>query len=90
MIIWGIMLLGLGILAVLDSQFNYGHIFRSANSVVYMLLSLGILIRTKMMGTQGYREKLVRRNIELEEKNQQLEQELASLRKRVAEKQIPV
>jgi hypothetical protein len=89
MLIWSIMLLGLGVLAVLDSQFNYGHIFRSANSVIYMLLSLGILIRTKIMGTQGYREQLVRKNIELQEKVEELQRSLDNLKKQSVEKNIP-
>jgi hypothetical protein len=90
MLIWSIMLLGLGVLAVLDSQFNYGHIFRSANSFIYMLLSLGILIRTRIMGTQGYREQLVRKNIELQEKVEELQRSIDQLKKRTVEKNVPV
>jgi hypothetical protein len=65
MFIWGLVLFGLGILAVLDSQFNYGYIFRSATSIVFMLLSLGILIRTRILQKLGYKEKLLKNNIEL-------------------------
>ena len=89
MLIWSILLLGLGVLAVLDSQLNYGHIFRSANSLVYMLLSLGILIRTRVMGTQGYREQLVRKNIELEEKVERLQSSLDQLKKQASEREVP-
>jgi hypothetical protein len=33
-------------LAFLDSLFNYGEIFRQVNSVLFMLVSLGLLVRT--------------------------------------------
>jgi len=36
----------LGIAAFLDSLFNYGNIFRQINSVLFMLISLGVMIRT--------------------------------------------
>lgn len=89
MLIWSFVLLGLGILAVFDSQLNYGQIFRSANSVVYMLLSLGVLIRTKILKSQGYRERLVRKNIELEAKVEELQRSLTLLEKQGVEENIP-
>ena len=46
MLVWCAILFTLGILAFLDSLFNYGEIFRQVNSVVFMLVSLGLLIRT--------------------------------------------
>ena len=46
MLIWCGFLFGLGILAFLDSLFNYGEIFRQVNSVLFMLISLGLLVRT--------------------------------------------
>ena len=73
MFIWSLVLFGLGILAVLDSQFNYGYIFRSANSFMFMLLSLGVLIRTRMLQKIGYREKLLKNNIELSAKIEDME-----------------
>ena len=73
MFIWGIVLLCLGILAVLDSQFNYGYIFRSANSFLFLLLSLGVLIRTRMLQKQGYKERLLKSNIELSSKIEDIE-----------------
>ena len=73
MFIWSLVLFGLGILAVLDSQFNYGYVFRSANSLVFLLLSLGILIRTKMLEKLGYKEKLLRKNIELSSRIEDME-----------------
>jgi hypothetical protein len=46
MFIWVIMLFLLGIAAFLDSIFNYGNIFRQVNSVLFMFISLGLLVRT--------------------------------------------
>jgi hypothetical protein len=43
---WCALLFTLGILAFLDSLFNYGEIFRQVNSVLFMLVSLGLLVRT--------------------------------------------
>lgn len=89
MLIWSFVLFCLGVLAVLDAQFNYGQIFRSANSIMYMLLSLGVLIRAKLMRTRGYREQLVRKNIELEDKVKELQRSLELLQKKTAEEKIP-
>lgn len=89
MLIWSVVLFGLGIMAVLDSQFNYGQVFRSANSIVYMLLSLGVLIRTRILGTKGYREWLVRRNIELEAKVEELQRALTLLEQKAGKQDIP-
>jgi len=66
MIVWCMTLFGLGILAFLDTFFNYGDIFRRVNSVLFMLLSLGLLVRTYMMMKLQTKEKLVNRNTELE------------------------
>jgi hypothetical protein len=41
------MLFLLGVLAFLDSIFNYGEIFRQVNSFMFMLISLGVLIRLR-------------------------------------------
>lgn len=43
---WCALLFALGVLAFLDSLFNYGEIFRQINSVLFMLTSLGLLVRT--------------------------------------------
>lgn len=57
MLIWCITLFCLGVIAFTDSFFNYGDIFRRVNSIVFMLLSLGLLIRTSVMLKQGSRTK---------------------------------
>jgi cytochrome c biogenesis protein CcdA len=66
MLIWCMTLFGLGVLAFLDTIFNYGEIFRRVNSILFMLLSLGLLIRTRMLIKFGRIEALVKRNTELE------------------------
>ena len=46
MFVWCALLFSLGVLAFLDTLFNYGEIFRQVNSVLFMLMSLGLLVRT--------------------------------------------
>jgi len=46
MLIWCGILFILGVAAFLDSMFNYGEIFRKVNSVLFLLMSLAILVRT--------------------------------------------
>lgn len=46
MLTWCGLLFTLGIAAFLDSIYNYGNIFRQINSVLFMLTSLGLLVRT--------------------------------------------
>jgi hypothetical protein len=46
MLIWCAILFILGVAAFLDSMFNYGEIFRKVNSVLFLLMSLAILVRT--------------------------------------------
>ncbi len=66
MLLWCATLFGLGVLAFLDTFFNYGEIFRRVNAVVFMLLSLGLLVRTRMLIKFGKLEGLLKRNIEQE------------------------
>lgn len=46
MFLWCGVLFALGILAFLDAIFNMGDIFRKVNSVLFMLISMALLIRT--------------------------------------------
>jgi len=46
MFVWCAVLFFLGIAAFLDSIVNYGDIFRQINSVLFMLISLALLVRT--------------------------------------------
>ncbi|MBU1320674.1 MAG: hypothetical protein KKG33_03010 [candidate division Zixibacteria bacterium] len=65
MLTWCAILLALGVLAFLDSIFSYGEIFRRANSLMFMCVSLGLLVRTaskaraekKRAAQSGYRLK---------------------------------
>ena len=74
MLIWCGILFGLGIMAFMDSLFNYGEIFRQVNSVLFMLVSLGLLVRTTTKIRRAAMEKQVDRLHTLEE-------ELASIHK---------
>ncbi|MBI5867081.1 MAG: hypothetical protein HZB43_02110 [candidate division Zixibacteria bacterium] len=62
MLIWCGILFAMGIMAFLDSLFNYGDIFRQVNSVLFMLVSLGLLVRTttkiRMRSTEKYLERI--------------------------------
>ena len=62
MLIWCFVLLLLGIAAFLDSIFTFGDIFHRINSVMFMLVSLGLLIRTstkiKMAKREGYEKRI--------------------------------
>jgi len=56
MLIWCALLFFLGLMAFLDSVFNMGEIFRQVNSVVFLLVSLALLIRTT---TKAKQQKLI-------------------------------
>jgi sensor histidine kinase YesM len=76
MLIWCAVLFLLGIIAFLDSLFTFGEIFRRINSVFFMLVSLGLLVRTstkmKMKQMEGYIEKI-----------KKLEEEVKALKEKV-------
>ncbi|MEE9554117.1 MAG: hypothetical protein V3W18_07430 [candidate division Zixibacteria bacterium] len=72
MLAWCAILFVLGILAFMDTIFNYGDIFRKVNSVVFMLVSLGLLVRTTMKMRIRRVEGLISRISELEEQVAQL------------------
>jgi len=62
MLIWCAVLLFLGLAAFLDSIFTFGEIFRTVNSVLFMLVSLGLLVRTstkiKLAKREGYEKRI--------------------------------
>jgi cell shape-determining protein MreC len=76
MLVWCAVLFLLGIIAFLDSLFTFGEIFRRINSVFFMLVSLGLLVRTstkmKMKQMEGYIEKI-----------KKLEEEVKALKEKV-------
>ena len=90
MFAWSIVLFGLGVLAVLDSQFNYGYIFRSANSFLFMLLALGLLIRTKMLEKLGYKEQLLETSKELETHIENFKTSQTPMEKREVKQEVTV
>jgi len=77
MLIWCAILFTLGILAFMDSIFNYGEIFRQVNSVLFMLTSLGLLVRTttKIRGKQLEQVQEHVTSMEMEMRNMRTEQE---------------
>lgn len=79
MLVWCGILFGLGIMAFLDSLFNYGEIFRQVNSVLFMLVSLGLLVRT----TTKIRRATVEKQVD---RLKSVEDELAALRQEKTEK----
>lgn len=72
MLIWCSMLLFLGIAAFLDSIFTFGEIFRRINSVLFMLVSLGLLIRTSTKMRLGERENTQKKIEQLEARIEEL------------------
>ena len=62
MFIWCAVLFILGIAAFVDSILNMGEIFRTANSVLFLLISLALLIRTttkmKTKKIENYEERI--------------------------------
>ncbi len=75
MFVWCAILFLLGITAFLDSMFNYGEIFRQINSVFFMLVSLGLLVRTTIKARGRIMERQVERINELEAKVAELEED---------------
>ncbi|UCB52802.1 MAG: hypothetical protein JSV10_01550 [Candidatus Zixiibacteriota bacterium] len=67
MLVWCIVLLFLGIAAFLDSIFTFGDIFRRVNSVMFMLVSLGLLVRTSTKIKMAKREGCEKRIEELQQ-----------------------
>ena len=67
MLIWVAILFGLGILAFLDSLLNMGELFRGVNSVFFMLISLGLLIRTTTKKKNARVENLKKKIFALEQ-----------------------
>jgi len=69
MMIWCSILFILGVLAFLDATFTFGEIFRKVNSVLFMLVSLGVLVRIRMKTKLKQTEKLLARVAQLESEN---------------------
>lgn len=68
MLFWSAVLFLLGVAAFLDAMFNYGEIFRKINSVLFLLISLAILVRTTTKIKAGRIEGYEKRVSDLEHK----------------------
>lgn len=66
MLTWCAVLFFLGVAAFLDSLFTFGEIFRRVNSILFMLVSLGLLIRVSIKQKLGQRENTQQKIRELE------------------------
>ena len=66
MFIWCGLLFLLGIMAFVDSLLNMGEIFRQINSVLFMLISLGLLLRTTTKMRSREREEYEKRVFAME------------------------
>ncbi len=75
MFIWCSILFFLGVLAFIDAIFNMGEIFRRANSVLFLLISLALLIRTTTKMKTQKNETLQTKVFELEQRLRTLENE---------------
>jgi len=81
MLIWCSVLLFLGATAFLDNIFTQNEIFRTINSVLFMLVSLGLLVRTSTKRRIGKTESYLRRIDELERQIKELTQTGVSAQK---------
>jgi hypothetical protein len=68
MLVWSAILFLLGVAAFLDALFNYGEIFRKVNSVLFLLISLAILVRTTTKMKDAKIEKYQQKVEDLEQK----------------------
>lgn len=68
MLMWSAILFILGVAAFLDALFNYGEIFRKINSVLFLLISLAILVRTTTKMKDARIEKYQQQVDDLEQK----------------------
>ena len=80
MVVWCIVLLGLGVLSILDSIFNYGTLFRYAHASLYMLVALGILFRVKILSKRRQREQMEKNNDRLRERMMEIRNSLEAIK----------
>ncbi len=66
MLVWWAVMFMLGALALCDSYLDFGGLFRQINSAIFLLASLGLLVRIIRKTQQQTKEKLVERIGELE------------------------
>ena len=90
MLIWCSVLFVLGVLAFLDSQFNYGYIFRSATSILFMLISLGLLIRVRILMKMGFTERFIGTNKELQDRDGTQQSVQTQMEKRESKQEVSI
>jgi FtsH-binding integral membrane protein len=81
MLVWCAVLLFLGITAFLDNVFTQNEIFRTINSVLFLLVSLGLLVRTSIKQRIGRRESYQKKIEELERQLRDVTQQKSSREK---------
>ena len=79
MLIWCALLFFLGVMAFVDSVFNMGEIFRQVNSVMFLLVSMALLIRTTTKSRAQRTEKLKDRVFNLEREVRKLQEDQKKL-----------
>lgn len=79
MLIWCALLFFLGVMAFLDSVLNMGEIFRQVNSVLFLLISLALLIRTTTKAKEKRKEQLQNRVFNLEREVNKLREDQKKL-----------
>lgn len=80
MLLWCFVLFSLGLLSIADSIFNYGIVFKTANSALYLLVALGILVRVRTMTRRKHKEHLERNNDRLRERMMEIRNTLDALK----------
>ena len=79
MLFWCALLFFLGVMAFVDSVFNMGEIFRQVNSVLFLLISMALLIRTTTKSRAQNTEKLKNRVFNLEREVSKLQNDQKKL-----------
>lgn len=79
MLLWCGLLFFLGVMAFVDSVFNMGEIFRQVNSVMFMLISLALLVRTTTKSKEQRLEKYQQQIAHLENEVGQLKKQQKKL-----------
>jgi len=72
MLIWCMMLLLLALLTYLDNRLAQGEFFAGLHPLLFVLVALGLLVRTSIKQKEGQIERYVERIRKLEEKVQDL------------------
>ncbi len=80
MVAWCVVLMCLGFLAILDGCFNYGNVFRTANSSMFFLVALGLLVRTKMKSKGAMKESMEKCNDRLRERMMEMRNSIEAIK----------